>query len=46
MCYFNVKTGEIIAIPDSSEFIDEYIFKESFQEQLDAIEDKKADLLK
>lgn len=45
-CYFNVKTEEIIAIPNSSYVSDEDDFKEAFKEDFKKIEKQKADFIK
>jgi ABC-type branched-subunit amino acid transport system substrate-binding protein len=45
-CYYNMKTNEIIAIPDFSQIYDEEEFKEIFQEQLEKINQKKQNFIK
>lgn len=45
-CYYNPKTNEIIAIPHYSIIMDEDEFQELFQEDLEAIEKNRADLIK
>jgi hypothetical protein len=45
-CYYNMKTNEIIAIPDFSQISDEEEFKEIFREQLEKINQKKENFIK
>ena len=45
-CYYNIKTNEIIAIPDFSQISDEEEFKEIFREHLEKINQKKEDFIK
>ena len=45
-CYFNLKTDEIIGIPNFSQFSDEEDFKEAFGESLEKIQKHKKDFIK
>ncbi|WP_166384694.1 MULTISPECIES: UPF0158 family protein [unclassified Polaribacter] len=45
-CYYNLKTNEIIAIPDSSQVFDEDEFKEAFSESLEKVRVQKTDFIK
>ena len=45
-CYYNLKTNEIIAIPDFSQVSDEKEFKEIFRTDLEKIKRKKTDFIK
>ena len=45
-CYYNLKTNEIIAIPDSSQVFDEEEFKEAFGEALEKVRKQKAAFIK
>lgn len=45
-CYLNVKTEEIITIPDSSNVYDEDDFKEAFKAEFEKIEQQKTELIK
>lgn len=45
-CYFNLKTQEIITIPNDSQHLFEDEFEEFFQADLDKIKKEKADLIK
>jgi hypothetical protein len=45
-CYYNIKTDEIVAIPNFSQFSDEEDFKEAFRESLEKIEEYKTDFTK
>ncbi|MGJ8760418.1 MAG: UPF0158 family protein [Polaribacter sp.] len=45
-CYYNLKTNEIIAIPDFSQVFDEEEFKEAFGEALEKLEQHKTDFIK
>jgi ribosomal protein L11 methylase PrmA len=45
-CYFNLKTNEIIGIPNFSQFSDEEDFKEAFRENLEKIQKHKKDFIK
>ena len=44
-CYFNLKTNEIIGIPNFSQFSDEEDFKEAFQEGLEKIKKNSKDFI-
>ncbi len=45
-CYYNLKTNEIIAIPNFSQISDEEEFKEVFQADLEKINKRKSDFIK
>ena len=45
-CYYNSKTDEIIAIPNFSQFSDDEDFKEAFSDNLEKVENHKADFIK
>lgn len=45
-CFFNVKTNEIITIPNMSCVVDESEFKEAFGADLEKIEKQKANFIK
>jgi predicted aldo/keto reductase-like oxidoreductase len=45
-CYFNLKTEEIIAIPNFSQISDEDEFQDIFREQLEKVKKQKADFIK
>ena len=45
-CYYNSKTEEIISVPNFSKFPDEEDFKEAFSDNLDKVENHKADYIK
>ena len=45
-CYYNLKTNEIIAIPDFSQFFDDEEFKEVFSESLQKVRKQKAAFIK
>ena len=45
-CYYNIKTNEILALPNFSQIFDEEEFKESFKESIEKIEQHKADFIK
>ena len=45
-CYYNSKTGEIIAIPNFSNISDEDEFQECFKADLKKVKKNKADLIK
>lgn len=45
-CYFNFKTEEIIAIPNSSMVLDDDMFQEFYQADLNKVEKHKADYIK
>jgi ribosomal protein L11 methylase PrmA len=45
-CYFNLKTNDIIGIPNFSQFSDEEDFKEAFRENLEKIQKHKKDFIK
>ena len=45
-CYYNLKTEEIIAIPNFDDSFDEYELGEAFGPDLDKIKKQKADFIK
>jgi hypothetical protein len=45
-CYYNLKTNEIIAIPDFSQISDEEEFKEIFRKDFEKINQEKEDFIK
>jgi antirestriction protein ArdC len=45
-CYYNPKTGEIIAIPNFTNFSDEEEFKEIFSKDLGKVNQKKTNFIK
>jgi serine kinase of HPr protein (carbohydrate metabolism regulator) len=45
-CYYNLKTNEIIAIPDFSQVSDEEEFKEIFRTDLEKVKRKKTGFIK
>jgi len=45
-CYYNSKNDEIIAIPNFSQFSDDEDFKEAFSDNLEKVENHKADFIK
>lgn len=45
-CYYNLKTNEIIAIPNFSQITNEEEFKAFFQEDLEKVKKQKSDFIK
>lgn len=45
-CYYNLKTNELISIPNSSQVFDQQQFEEVFQEDLDKIKKQQSDFIK
>ncbi len=45
-CYYNIKTDEIIAIPNFSQFSDEEDFKEAFSDNLEKVKKHNTDFIK
>lgn len=45
-CYYNMRSNEIISIPNFSQIFDEEEFKEAFQADLKRVKKQRADLIK
>ena len=45
-CYYNIKTDEIVSIPNFSQFSDEDDFKVAFSDSLEKVEKHKTDFIK